>query len=100
MIATLAAAEMLAPDRPDGMTELRDHLVAMQADVGAAIEAVDRVPIEAERSGRAVVADDGERILLTFYSEAGVVAAVELGPVRAVALAGRLLEAASARLRP
>jgi len=45
-----------------------------------------------------VVADNGERILLTFYSEAGAVAAVELGPVCAVALAGRLLEAASARL--
>ena len=58
MIATFAAAEMLAPDRPDGMTELRDHLV-----------------------------------------EAGGVAAAELGPVRAVALAGRLLETAAASLR-
>ena len=90
---------MLGPDRPDGMTELRDHLVAMRADVGAAIEAVGRVPNEAERSGRAVVADEGERILLTFYSEAGGVAAAELSPVRAVALAGRLLGTASARLR-
>ena len=98
MFATLAARNA-RPDRRDGMTELRDHLVAMRADVGAAIEAVDRVPIEPERSGRAVLADDGERILLTFYSETGVVAAAGFGAVRAVALAGRLLEAASARLR-
>jgi hypothetical protein len=67
---------MLAPDRPDGITELRD-LVAMRAVVGAVIEAVDRVPIEAERSGRTVVADDGEWILQTFYSESGVVAAAD-----------------------
>ena len=59
------------------MTELRDHLVAMRADVGAAIEAVDRVPIQAVRSGRVVVADDDERILLTFCSEAGVVVAAK-----------------------
>jgi len=71
----------------------------MRADVGAAVEAVDPVPIEAERSGRAVVTDDGGRLLLTSYSEAGMVAAAELGSVRAVALAGRQIEVASARLR-
>ena len=71
----------------------------MRVDIGAAIEAVDWVPNEAQRSGRAVLADDGEWILQTFYSEAGAVATVELGPVRAVALAGRLLGTASARLR-
>jgi hypothetical protein len=81
------------------MTELRDHLVAMRADVGAAIEAIDRVRIEAERAGQAVVAENGEAIRLTLYGEGGSVPAVELDLVRAVALANRLLKAPAPGLR-
>jgi len=55
MFATLAAAEILTSDCPDGMTELREYLVAMRADGGAAIEAADRVPNE----GRAIWSGGG-----------------------------------------
>jgi hypothetical protein len=45
-----------------------------------------------------VVSDDGREIRLTFYSEAGAVATVALDPVRARALAGRLIEAVLGRM--
>jgi hypothetical protein len=57
------------------------------------------MPAEAEPAVRAAVSDDGTRIGLTLYSEAGAVAAVELDPIRAATLAGRLLLAALPRLK-
>ena len=51
-----------------------------------------------ESAVRAVVSDDGETISLTVYTEAGDAVPVVLGPVRAVALAGELIEAAVPRL--
>jgi hypothetical protein len=50
-----------------------------------------------ERAARAVVSDDGT-IWLTAYGEGGVVVPVALLPVRAVALAGELIEAALPKL--
>jgi hypothetical protein len=45
------------------------------------------------------VSDDGEQISMTFYGEAGAVAAVDLDLVGVVALAVRLFEATLPRLR-
>jgi hypothetical protein len=64
--------------------------------INAALDTLDSVPIEAEEAARAVVSDDGREIRLTLYAEAGAVATVALDPVRAVALAGRLIAAARA----
>jgi hypothetical protein len=50
-----------------------------------------------EPAARAVVSDDGT-IWLTAYGEGGVVVPVALLPVRAVALAGELIEAAVPKL--
>jgi hypothetical protein len=48
---------------------------------------------------RAVVADDGRKIGLTFYAQSGAVAAVALDPVRAIRMAGELIDAALPKLR-
>jgi hypothetical protein len=45
-----------------------------------------------------VVSDDGREIWLTHYREDGTAAAVTLAPTHAIALAGRLIAAASRRL--
>jgi hypothetical protein len=69
------------------------------ANINAAIEAVEGIPVGANLVTRSALPDDGEVPRLTLYAEAGAVAAVELDPVRAVGLAGRLIAAASLRLR-
>jgi hypothetical protein len=51
------------------------------------------------RSGRSVLADDGEAIRLTFCNEAVAVVAVTLPPRWAVALASVLIAAALPGLR-
>jgi hypothetical protein len=51
-----------------------------------------------ERVARAVVSDDGSTIWLTAYTEAGDAVPVVLLPVRAVALARELIEAALPKL--
>jgi hypothetical protein len=102
---------------PDLRAELRGRLVYMRAELvemlvrkgvdggmvallgsgGAALEAIDRMPVDADPAARAVVSDDGVRTVLTLYREDGAAAAVELEPEHAVELARRLLEASSAR---
>jgi hypothetical protein len=73
--------------------------LALLGSVQSAIGAVDAVPEdEVEPAARAVVADDGTAIKLMFYSADGAACGLELDPAHAVSLAGRLLEAASARL--
>src|SRR5438270_12427189 len=52
----------------------------------------------AEAAARAVVSDDGSTIWLTAYGDDGAVVPVALQPVRAVALAGELIEAAVPKL--
>jgi hypothetical protein len=49
-------------------------------------------------AARAVVSDDGSAIWLTVYTEAGDAVPVALLPVRAVALAGELIQAAVPKL--
>jgi hypothetical protein len=58
------------------------------AAIDAAIAALDEVPADAEPASRHVVSDDGKVIRLTLYTETGVVAAIELDPIRAITLAG------------
>jgi hypothetical protein len=51
-----------------------------------------------EPAARAVVSNDGSTIWLTAYTEAADAVLVALHPVRAVALAGELIEAAVPKL--
>jgi hypothetical protein len=67
------------------------------AGASAALDALGTLSVEMGAS-RAVVSDDGREIRLTLYHEAEAVAAVLLSPERAIALAGRLLDAAGLRL--
>ena len=66
--------------------------------IDAALAALDEPPADVDPAGRAVVSDDGKIIRLTLYAEAGAVASVELSPVRAVAVAGKLIDVALAKL--
>jgi hypothetical protein len=68
------------------------------AAIDAALAAINEAPADAEPAARAVVSDDGKIIRLTLYADTGVVAAVDLDPLRAIALAGDLIEAARPRL--
>jgi hypothetical protein len=104
---------------PEGGADLRSRLCDMRAElverlarridggdlvllgtVHGAIAAVDAVPEDVVPAARAVVSDDGEAIRLVFYGEDGATCGLELDPAHAVRLAGRLIEAASARLIP
>jgi hypothetical protein len=65
----------------------------------ASIDArLEETPAEWKPACRAVVADDGQTIRLTLYAETGAVAAVDLDPLRAIALAGELIDAALPKL--
>jgi hypothetical protein len=68
------------------------------AGIAAALNALDTMPVEAAAAARAVVSADSREIRLTLYSEVGAVATVALDPVRATALAQRLIGAALPRL--
>jgi hypothetical protein len=68
------------------------------AAIDAAIAALDEVPADAEPASRAVVSDDGKVIRLTLYGETGAVASVEIDPIRAIAVAAELIDAALPRL--
>jgi hypothetical protein len=74
-------------------------MLALVAHAGVALDALDDVPADAEPAARAIVVDiPGEPVVLTLYSPDGRVAAVDLGPERAVSLASELIRAALPRL--
>jgi len=73
--------------------------LALLAGIGATLEALDAMPADTAPAARAIVSDDGRKIRLTLYGEAGAIATVTLAPCRAVALAGELIAAALPRLR-
>jgi hypothetical protein len=73
-------------------------MLALLGTVNGAIAAVDAVPEDVAPAARAVVSG-GETIRLTFYAADGAACGLELAPAHAVSLAGRLIEAASSRLR-
>jgi hypothetical protein len=56
------------------------------------------VPADAEPASRAVVSDDAKVIRLTLFAETGAVASVEVDPIRAIAVAAELIDAALPRL--
>jgi hypothetical protein len=69
------------------------------AAIDAALAALEEAPTEWQPASRAVVSDDGQTtIRMTLYAETGAVAAVELDPIRAITLAGKLIEAVLPRL--
>jgi hypothetical protein len=80
--------ETLTRDGIDG------GVLALFGNVGGALDALDRMPVEAEPALRAVVSDDGAGIRLTLHSEDGAAAAATLTPIRAIGFATRLLDAA------
>lgn len=106
------------------MTDLRQRLEAMQAsivgnldeqidggglallaDVHGALAALDDgraaqlLPAD-NAMARAIVRDvHGQPVAVVLYAEHGNSAAVELSPLRAISLAGELIEAASRRMR-
>jgi hypothetical protein len=94
-LRTELAAAIMAGDR------IEPGFLAMLAYADAAIGVLDSLPVDdAEPAARAVVADDGQMIRLTLYRQNGEAAAtIELQPLRALALAGDLLDAARRRLR-
>jgi hypothetical protein len=91
--------------RADALEQLGDGdsidagLLALIANAGAALDALDRVPDDAEAAARAIVTNIPDTpVRPTLYSHEGRVAAVDLAPVRAIALAGELIRAALPRL--
>ena len=55
-------------------------------------------PAHAREAGRLVVVDDGQTIAAALYTDAGCLAAIELDPLYALALAGKLVAAAHRHL--
>jgi hypothetical protein len=99
----------------DGVCELRGRLLALRDDLRgrlaadeiiepawlvllADVETVLRSTAMPEPAARAVVSDDGSTIWLTAYTKAGEAVPVALLPVRAIALAGELIQAALPKL--
>jgi hypothetical protein len=76
-------------------------LLRLLGDANAALAAIDRQPpaADTEPAARAVVSDDVTEIRLTLYTNAHAAAAIDLDPVRAVRLGGKLIAAALPRLR-
>jgi hypothetical protein len=99
MSAAAGAKERLLRLREREIKRLRAQGRLAQFDViDAAIAALDTPPADVDPAGCAMVSEDGKIIRLTLYAEAGAVASVELSPVRAVAVAGKLIDAALAKL--
>jgi hypothetical protein len=69
------------------------------AGINAVLYALDSIPIEVVAAARAVVSDDGREIRLTLYAQHGAVATLALDPCHAIALVGKLIEAALPRLK-
>jgi hypothetical protein len=84
----------------EALDHLDGGLLRLLGDANAALAAIDRQPpADTEPAARAVVSDDGTEIRLTLYTNAHAAAAIDLDPVRAVRLAGKVIAAALPRLR-
>ena len=94
-----AAKERLIKMREKDIARMfRSGQLPQIAAINAVLAVLDEVPIDAKPAGRAVVSDDGKTIRLALYAKTGAVAAVELDPTRAIALAGKLIDAALPKL--
>lgn len=83
-------------------TRIEGGDLALLASVQGAIAAIDAdsgSSGEAAPGGRAILADDGQTISLTIYTDATVAAGAALTAERAIALAGELIAAGLRRLR-
>jgi hypothetical protein len=85
--------QLTALDYPDA------GLLRLLGDANAALAAIDARPPEGESADRVALADDGETLRLTSYTQSGAVATVVLDPRQAIAIAGKLLDAAGPKLR-
>ncbi|HKM73915.1 MAG TPA: hypothetical protein VJX94_28275 [Stellaceae bacterium] len=74
---------------------LRQGDVLLIARLDAALAALEEAPAEWEPASRAVVSDDGQAVRLTLYAEIGAIAAMDLDPIRAIGLAGKLIDGAA-----
>ena len=84
----------------DGADVLDGGLLRLLGDANAALAALDgHPPADTEPAVRAVVSDDGTEIRLALCTSAHAAAVIDLDPVRAVRLAGKLIAAALPRLR-
>ena len=94
-----AAKERLLKMREEALDRaIRRGQVSQIAAIDAALAALDEAPTKYQPASRAVVGDDGKTIRLTLYAETGAVALVELDPTHAIALAGKLIDAALPKL--
>jgi hypothetical protein len=71
--------------------------LALAAGLAAAMALVEDEAPTADPGSRAVLADDGERLVLTVYGAAGPLAATELSALGALSLAGDLVTSARRR---
>jgi hypothetical protein len=95
----LAAARDETARRLVKLGALDGGLIALLGSFGAALDALDHLPVRGDHAERAIVSDDGLTIRLTLYHTGGVlVAGVDLDPLRAIGLAGELIEAAHRKL--
>ena len=78
----------------DRGARLIERLIELRDDI------LDRMLRRGRGGARAVVSDDDQETRLDALCRGGAVAAVALDPVRATALAGRLIEAAGLRPSP
>jgi hypothetical protein len=94
-----AGKERLLSMREDAIARaLRERPPPQLIAIDAVLRALDEVPADAEPASRAVVSDDGQSIRLALHTDTGVIAAVELDPIRAISLAGELIDAALPKL--
>jgi hypothetical protein len=77
---------------------LRHHPSPALAVITELLAALDELRNDAQPATRAVVATSDEKIRLTLYGQDGAVASAALDPIRAVALAGELIQAALPKL--
>jgi hypothetical protein len=85
------------------LLRMRDELLARMvrrgqlpliATIDAALAVLEDEAPAGESASRAAVSDDGQKVRLTLYAETGSLTAVELDPVRAITLTGKLIGAA------
>ena len=93
------AKERLLPMRVEAVTNgiLRGASPMIFA-INAALTPVEEAATEAEPASRVMISEDGPTIRLTRHAETGTVAAVELDPIRAITLAGELINKAPPKL--
>jgi hypothetical protein len=98
-MSVAAAREKLLRLREEAIVRaLRERPPPQLVAIDTVLAALDEEPTEWESADRAVVSDDGRSVRLVLFAETGTVGAVDLDPLRAIALAGELIARATSRL--